>query len=144
MKDDHAKAIGKQIGIDWDVAKFSVSQFRKGLAVEREHGEKHNVDTDVGGDRDAVAGKIAWAHLKELADYYDRLEIMESKGAKMTTKEAELKNAYDLGCELAIKEAFRLFPKSEAKGYMTHGKKVSPVSSLKKKPLSWKKNVAKK
>ena len=35
---DEARAVGEQIGIDWDSAPFDVEQFRVGLEVELEHG----------------------------------------------------------------------------------------------------------
>jgi hypothetical protein len=47
-----------------------------------------------------------------------------------------LEEAYKLGCDLAIKEAFQLVPKAQAAPYMTHGQPVKPVASVKKKPLT--------
>ena len=35
--------------------------------------------TDVTDDDPLVTAKIAWAHLKEFPDYYDRLERMEAE-----------------------------------------------------------------
>lgn len=73
-----ARRVGKAIGINWRTSKFGVDQFRRGLAIELEHGL---VDprTDVSGDDLLVTGKIAWAHLNEMADYYTRLEGMEQR-----------------------------------------------------------------
>lgn len=71
-----AKAIGNKIGIDWD--QFDIEQFRMGLAVELEHGA-HDKQTNVTNDDPLVTGKIAWAHLKEVPDYYSRLKKMESE-----------------------------------------------------------------
>jgi hypothetical protein len=76
-----AERIGTEIGIEWETAPFDVHQFRLGLAVELEHGS-HDPETDVTGDDPIVTGKIAWAHLKELPDYYSRLAIMEGEEAK--------------------------------------------------------------
>jgi hypothetical protein len=72
-----AERIGREIGIDWTTAPFGVEQFRMGLEVELEHGA-HDIETDVTGDDPIVTGKIAWAHLKELPDYYTRLALMEA------------------------------------------------------------------
>lgn len=73
-----AERIGAGIGIDWKTAPFDVEQFRLGLEVELEHGA-HDAETDVTGDDPILTGKIAWAHLKELPDYYTRLAVMEEE-----------------------------------------------------------------
>ena len=75
---DEARAIGATIGIDWTSSPFDVEQFHMGLEVELEHGA-HDPETDVTGDDPTVTGKIAWAHLKEFADYYTRLAVMEGE-----------------------------------------------------------------
>jgi hypothetical protein len=75
---DMAREIGAQIGIDWDTSPFDVEQFRDGMEVELEHGS-HDPETDVTGDDPLLTGKIAWAHLKEFADYYTRLDAMEEE-----------------------------------------------------------------
>ena len=72
-----AERIGTEIGIDWATSPFGVEQFRMGLEVELEHGA-HDLETDVTGDDPTLTGKIAWAHLKELPDYYTRLALMEA------------------------------------------------------------------
>jgi Protein of unknown function (DUF5661) len=76
---EQARDIGSKIGIDWESAPFDVEQFRSGLHVELEHGA-HDPETDVTHDDPLLTGKIAWAHLKELPDYYTRLAIMEGEG----------------------------------------------------------------
>ena len=53
-------------------------QFRRGLEVELEHGT-HDPETNVTGDDLVLTGKIAWAHLKEIGDYYTRLDRMEAE-----------------------------------------------------------------
>lgn len=73
-----ASSVGRTIGIDWDHSPFDVEQFRTGMEVEFEHGS-HDPETNVTNDDPILTGKIAWAHLKEFADYYDRLEAMESQ-----------------------------------------------------------------
>lgn len=69
-----AREIGDSIGIDWN--KIDIEQFRMGLSVELEHGS-HDPETNVIGSDYKKAGKIAWAHLKEMPDYYTRLKKME-------------------------------------------------------------------
>jgi hypothetical protein len=71
-----AKQIGEQIGIDF--TKFDLEQFRQGLAVEMEHGS-HDPETNVTNDDPLLTGKVVWAHLKEIPDYYTRLNKMESE-----------------------------------------------------------------
>ncbi|MCW5941387.1 MAG: hypothetical protein KIS66_04095 [Fimbriimonadaceae bacterium] len=74
--DEEARAIGDQIGIDWSVTRFD--EFRAGLAIELEHGSR-DPRTDVTHDDPILTGKIAWAHLNEIPDYYSRLKRMESE-----------------------------------------------------------------
>ena len=69
-----ALEIGTTIGIDFTI--IDIDQFCMGLAVEFEHGS-HDPETDVIHDDPLLAGKIAWAHLKEIPDYYTRLATME-------------------------------------------------------------------
>ena len=73
---EQAQEIGSEIGIDWTTSSFDVEQFRMGLEVELEHGAR-DPETNVTGDDPILTGKIAWAHLKELPDYYARLAAVE-------------------------------------------------------------------
>lgn len=73
---EEAKKIGEELGIKWD--KFDVDQYRRGMQVELEHGTQDPV-TNVTNDDLHITGKIALAHLNEIADYYDRLEKMEKE-----------------------------------------------------------------
>ena len=73
---DDARKIGEQIGVDF--TKFDLEEFRKGVAIELEHGS-HDPETNVTNSDPLLTGKIAWAHLKEIPDYYTRLEKMESE-----------------------------------------------------------------
>jgi hypothetical protein len=69
-----AKEIAEKLGIKWD--KFDVEQFRMGLDVELEHGTRTKI-TNVTDDDPLMTGKIAYAHLLEFPDYYDRLDKLE-------------------------------------------------------------------
>ncbi len=73
---EEAKAIGDKLGIDWK--NVNPEQFRRGLEVEMEHGSLWGEATDVTKDDPLMTGKIAWAHLKEIPDYYTRLDKMEA------------------------------------------------------------------
>ena len=73
---EEAKEIGEKLGIDW--SRFDVEQYRIGLDVELEHG-KIDPHTNVTGDDPILTGKIALAHLNEIADYYTRLIEMEEE-----------------------------------------------------------------
>ena len=73
---DEAREIGNQLGVDW--SKVDLEQFRMGLGVELEHG-RIDPDTDVTRDDPLVTGKIALAHLREIPDYYKRLDHMEKE-----------------------------------------------------------------
>jgi uncharacterized protein DUF5661 len=71
-----ARSIGTQLKIDW--SQIDLEQFRRGLEVELEHGAIDS-ETNVTGDDLVLTGKIAWAHLKEIRDYYTRLDRMEAE-----------------------------------------------------------------
>jgi hypothetical protein len=73
---DEARKIGDQLGIDWSLV--DIDQFRRGLEVELEHGAT-DPETNVTNDDPLLTGKIAWAHLKEIQDYYTRLDQMEAE-----------------------------------------------------------------
>jgi hypothetical protein len=76
---DEARRVGDAIGVDWD--RFDLEQFRKGMDVEYEHGS-HDPQTNVTHDDPIVTGKIAFAHMKEFPDYYERLERMEEEAKR--------------------------------------------------------------
>ena len=75
--EDEAKQIGEQLGIDF--SKVDVQQFRRGLEVEMEHGSEWGDETNVTKDDPLFTGRIAWAHLKEIKDYYTWLDKMEAE-----------------------------------------------------------------
>lgn len=68
--------IGTTLGIDWAV--IDLGQFRRGLEIELEHGA-HDSQTNATNDDPLMTGKIAWAHLKEIRDYYTRLDQLEAE-----------------------------------------------------------------
>ncbi len=72
---EDARRLGMQVGVDF--SKIDVEQLRMGLTVELEHGAR-DPETNVTDDDLEVTAKIAWAHLKEIPDYYTRLKAMEA------------------------------------------------------------------
>ena len=76
---EQAKEVGDKLRIDWQ--KYDLDQFRMGLEVELEHGAD-DPETNVTNDDLEMTGKIAWAHLKEISDYYTRLEKLEKEAGR--------------------------------------------------------------
>lgn len=87
---DEAKELGEKLGIDWDEVGYTPEDFIKGIKVEFEHGSV-DPETDVTGDDLEETAKIAWAHLKEMDDYYDKLEKMESDANTVVYGEKAMK-----------------------------------------------------
>jgi len=56
-----------------------LEEFRRGLVVELEHGTRFK-DANVTNNHPLLTGKIVLAHLKEMMDYYERLEVAELEG----------------------------------------------------------------
>ena len=73
---EEARKIGEEIGVDF--SQYNLEEFRMGLTVELEHG-LHDPETNVTNSDEYLTGKIAWAHLKEIPDYYTRLLRMEEE-----------------------------------------------------------------
>lgn len=74
---EEARNIGEELGIDF--TKLDLEQFRMGLRVELEHGSHFGDDTNVTKNDPLLTGRIVWAHLKEIPDYYTRLDKMEKE-----------------------------------------------------------------
>ena len=74
--EEQALEIGNTLGIDFN--KIDLEQFRMGLEVELEHGTRFP-QANVTGDDPLLTGKIAYAHLLEIPDYYTRLAEMEKE-----------------------------------------------------------------
>ena len=63
-------------GIDISNERYTIEDVAEGMNVEAEHGTRFP-DLDVTGDDPVITAKIALAHLREVPDYYERLEVME-------------------------------------------------------------------
>jgi hypothetical protein len=68
---EEAKLIAQQVG--GEALQVSLDKFRRGLEVELEHGLQFP-DANVTNNHPILTGKIVLAHLKEMLDYYTRLE----------------------------------------------------------------------
>jgi hypothetical protein len=75
---EDAAEIAHAIGLDFNAEGVDPEEFRMGLGVEMEHGSR-DPRTNVTGDDPHATGRIAWAHLQELPDYYSRLKEMEGE-----------------------------------------------------------------
>ena len=72
LTDEEAEALGKKVGIDWELVEFSVAQFKRGYAEEFvEHGTV-DPETNITDDSPEMTAKIAWTHLKKNPAYYDK------------------------------------------------------------------------
>lgn len=85
-----AAEIAKKIGIDWAKVDFDLKQFTIGINMEW---KEHGTDDETIVVRDLIgASKIAWAHLKEIPDYYTRLQKMESNAEAEVEEENTAKD----------------------------------------------------
>jgi hypothetical protein len=75
MKFD-AQALGKKLKIDFK--EIPLEQFKMGLQVELEHGNRAK-KTNVTSNDPMKTAKIALAHLQEDPKYYSKLKVMEKK-----------------------------------------------------------------
>jgi hypothetical protein len=71
---EQAKQLGDKLSVDW--SKVDINQFIKGLSIESEHDDGGKLDVV---DSDSDLAKIVLAHLKELPDYYSKLEKVEEE-----------------------------------------------------------------
>ena len=77
VQTEEARIIQAEIG--GEAAQISVNEFRQGLEVELEHGLEYP-DANVTNNHPILTGKIVLAHLKEMLDYYIRLDVAELEG----------------------------------------------------------------
>jgi len=72
-----AEIVQKEVG--GEALQVSLEAFHTGLEVELEHGVVFP-DSNVTNNHPLLTGKIVVAHLKEMLDYYERLEVAELEG----------------------------------------------------------------
>ena len=68
-----------QAEVGGEATLISAEDFREGLQVELEHGLQFP-DANVTNNHPLLTGMIVLAHLKEMLDYYARLEVAELEG----------------------------------------------------------------
>lgn len=74
---EEAERIRAEVG--GEALQISLQAFQMGLEVELEHGLAFP-DANVTNNHPILTGKIVLAHLKEMLDYYQRLEVAELEG----------------------------------------------------------------
>ena len=82
IKDDKVTAKEAKIilsQVNTEKMTIPLEEFRRGLEVELEHGMRFK-DANVTNNHPMVTGMIVLAHLKEMMDYYERLEVAELEG----------------------------------------------------------------
>ena len=80
-----AELIAKTVGSE--ALQVSTENFRLGLEIELEHGLMFP-DANVTNNHPILTGKIVLAHLKEMLDYYTRLEVAEIEGDMLKASRA--------------------------------------------------------
>lgn len=78
LTSEEALGVADLLALDFSKEAFDLEQFRMGLGVELEHGQREPA-TNVTNNDPIVTGKVALAHLRELPDYYTRLADMEAE-----------------------------------------------------------------
>ena len=74
---EEARALQKEVGAEAE--QVSTETFILGLEIELEHGLQFS-DANVTNNHPILTAKIVLAHLKEMLDYYQRLEVAELEG----------------------------------------------------------------
>jgi len=74
---EEAKIVQEAVGSE--ALMIPTEEFKKGMQVELEHGIQFP-DANVTNNHPILTGMIVLAHLKEMLDYYMRLEVAEIEG----------------------------------------------------------------
>ena len=82
---EEAKII--QVEVGGEAMMISAEAFKQGLDVELEHGLQFP-DANVTNNHPILTGMIVLAHLKEMLDYYLRLEVAELEGDMLKALQA--------------------------------------------------------
>ena len=76
-----------QVEVGGEAMMISAEAFKQGLEVELEHGVQFP-DANVTNNHPILTGMIVLAHLKEMLDYYLRLEVAELQGDMLKALQA--------------------------------------------------------
>lgn len=94
---EEAKIIQAEVGEE--ALMISAQDFKKGLEVELEHGTQFP-DANLTNNHPILTGMIVLAHLKEMLNYYLRLEVAELEGdllkAFLSDDSEKMKKKYKL------------------------------------------------
>ena len=74
---EDARRIGDRLGVDWDA--IDPAELRRGIEVEV---EQDDGGSDDGGDDLLSAGRVAWLRLREVPDFYTRLDELAAAAEK--------------------------------------------------------------
>ncbi len=74
---EEALVLQKEVGEE--ALQVSAEAFQKGLEVELEHGMEYD-GSNITNNHPILTAKIVLAHLKEMLDYYERLDVAEGEG----------------------------------------------------------------
>ncbi len=96
VQTDEARLIQELVGSE--ASEIPVADFKLGLEIELEHGIQFP-DANVTNNHPILTGKIVLAHLKEMLDYYLRLEVAELEG--------DLLKAYQRGDSNKLAEKYQ-------------------------------------
>ena len=94
-----------QAAVGSEAMKISTDAFKQGLEVELEHGVQFP-DANVTNNHPILTGMIVLAHLKEMLDYYKRLEVAELEG--------DILKALQAGDTEKLARKYRLFLVAQA------------------------------
>lgn len=73
------EALALQNLIGEEASQISTEAFKNGLEIELEHGLEFS-GANVTNNHPVLTAKIVLAHLKEMLDYYERLDVAEGEG----------------------------------------------------------------
>ena len=74
---EEARILQEEVGEE--ALEIAVESFQNGLEVELEHGMAY-AGANITNNHPILTAKIVLAHLKEMLDYYERLDVAEGEG----------------------------------------------------------------
>jgi hypothetical protein len=101
---EEAKIVQEAVGSE--VLMIPAEEFKKGMEVELEHGIQFP-DANVTNNHPILTGMIVLAHLKEMLDYYMRLEVAEIEG--------DLLKSYLANDPEKLKKKYKLYMQARSK-----------------------------
>jgi len=111
---EETKIIQKEVGSQ--ALSISAEAFKQGLEVELEHGFQFP-DANVTNNHPLLTGMIVLAHLKEMLDYYVRLEVAELEGDML--KALQSGNAEKLASKYQLLLKARAFLSEQERASLT-------------------------